>query len=176
MRKIALIFSLSLAVIFLSGHYFIYKSVIKSHKKEFKRFIRSNFAKIELIEIDPSELYANNSRITWLDENKEICLNGVMYDILCITPGEKSVKLYVVDDRHEKDLMNRYHNQFNTIHENGASGKKNNTLLKELLSFKYLTTAPYKLVFFHTDFSPIHESLSKTSSGYLTVHSPPPNA
>lgn len=140
MRKIPLILSLFLAIIFGTGHYFIYKMVLNSHKTGFKQYIRSNYARIEILEIDPSELYCNTETITWHDENTEISRNGTMYDILHIAFSGTKVKLFVVNDQNEKELMNHYKDQFNDSYGNTASGKKSNNLIKHLIALKYLLT------------------------------------
>lgn len=176
MRKAGFIIILSLITVFLTGHYFIYKTVVKSHKGEFKAYIRSNFVKAEQIWIHPSQLYADNSEMQWLDENKEVCLSGVMYDILSIENAGTKIILNVVKDKDEKELMDRYRDQFNDQYENGRPEKKNSNILKELLSFKYLHSASPKFMLHHTVSDPFHEFISRTSSGYLRLNSPPPNA
>jgi hypothetical protein len=143
MKKASFIITLSLIMVFLTGHYFIYKSVLKSHKKEFKAFIRSNYVKSEQLEINPSQLYTDNPEMQWLDKNKEVCLNGVMYDILSIKNEGTKVILNVVKDKDEKELMNRYQDQFNDIYENTNSGKKEHSLLKDFYGLKFLNTDPF---------------------------------
>lgn len=174
MRKISYIIALSLITVFLTGHYFIYKSVLKSHKKEFKTYIRSHFAKIEQIEISPSELYANTKHLTWLDENKEVSLNGVMYDIVSIKNAGKKVILFVVNDKDEKELMNRYQSDFNDVYQNGNSGKHNTNLMKDFLSLKYFQKSTSGITVFAQDFNPVCSLLFVTNDGYLSPQFLPP--
>lgn len=176
MRKVSYIIALSLITVFLTGHFFIYKSVLSSHKKEFKAYIRSQFAKTEQIEISASELYVNSKQMTWLDENKEVCLNGIMYDIVSIKNNGTKVVLCVVNDKHEKELLNRYQNQFNDIYENGNTGKKNNNLIKDFLSLKFFhkNTGAITLYSQLNNYSFIQNS--PISFGYLRIFSPPPKA
>lgn len=160
--------------VFLTGHYFIYKSVLKAHKKEFKTYIRSNFAKTEQLEINPSQLYTDNLEMQWLDENKEVCLNGVMYDILSIKNAGTKVILNVVKDKDEKELMNRYRDQFNNQYENGNTGKKNNHILKDLLSMKYFQGSHSTISLLISEDNYSISFTSELSSVYLSVQSPPP--
>ena len=148
MRKVLYIITVSLITVFLTGHYFIYKSVLKSHKKEFKTYIRSHYAKIEQLEISPSQLYSDNTEMKWLDENKEVCLNGIMYDIISIKNAGTKVILFVVNDKNEKELMNRYQKEFNNSYENGNTGKQNNNLLKDFLALKYFQKSHADIVVF----------------------------
>ncbi len=176
MRKAAIIISLSLITVFLTGHYFIYKSILRSHKKEFKAFIRSNYVKSEQLEISPDQLYTDNLEMQWLDENKEVCPNGVMYDVLSIQNSGTKVILNVVKDKDEKELMDRYRDQFNDIYEKGNTGKKSNNILKDLLSMKYLANSDVKkeLPAQGLNFRIISDL--KISSIYLRVQTPPPSA
>jgi hypothetical protein len=174
MKKASFIIVISLVTVFLTGHYFIYKSVLKSHKKEFKAFIRSNFVKSEQLEINPSQLYSDNVGMKWLDENKEVCLNGVMYDILSIQNAGTKVILHVVKDKDEKELMDCYRDQFNTIYENGNTGKKNNNILKDLLSMKYFQRSYSAISLLTSEYNYSTSLTSALSSVYLSVQTPPP--
>jgi hypothetical protein len=164
-----------MAVVLLTGHYFIYKTALKSHKNEFKSYIRSHYIQAEEFEINPSELFADNTEMKWLDENKEICIGGIMYDIIRIVSCGTKVKLVVVNDKYEKDLMQRYSDEFSNIYQQGNSGKKNNNLLKELLSFKYFQSGPLRIVLHPASFSRDLGSYLKTCFGYLTIYTLPPN-
>lgn len=174
MRKASYIIALSLITVFFTGHYFIYKSVLISHKKEFKTYIRSHFAKIEQIEILPSELYTDNSKIQWLDENKEICLNGVMFDIVTIKNEGAKVVLNVVKDKDEKELMNRYQKQFNDIYENGNTGKKNNNLMKDFLSLKYFQKTFSQINLISSEHNYSSGRIFTIPAIYISVQTPPP--
>ncbi len=160
--------------VFLTGHYFIYKSVLKSHKKEFKTYIRSHFAKIEQIEIAPSELYTNTNQLTWLDENKEVLLNGIMYDIVSLKTEGGKVVLNVVKDKDEKELMNRYQKQFNDIYENGNTGKKNNNLIKDFLSLKYFQNRNSAICVFAKEFNPFSRRQFVLNEGFRSSLFLPP--
>lgn len=176
MRKASYIIALSLITVFLTGHYFIYKSVLNSHKTAFKTYIRSHYAKTEKIEISPSELYTNSKKLTWLDENKEICLNGVMYDLLSIKNSGTKVILCVVNDKDEKELMNLYQKQFNDIYESGNTGKKNNNLVKDLLSLKFFQKNSGTITLYSRENNYPFIQNSSIILCYLTVFTPPPNA
>ena len=174
MRKISYIIALSLITVFLTGHYFIFKSVLSSHKKEFKTYIRSHHAKIEQIEISPSQLYSDNAELKWMDENKELCLNGVMYDIVSIKTAGTKVILNVINDKEEKELMNRYHKQFNESCNEGAAGQKGNDLLKDFLSLKYFQSRNRSIVVFSQEYKFTSELRPSLMFGYSEISAPPP--
>jgi len=148
--------------------------VLKSHKKEFKAYIRTHFAKTEQLEISPSELYTNSRQITWLDENKEVLLNGVMYDIVSIRNAGTKVVLYAVNDKAEKELMNRYQKQFNDIYENGNSGKQKNNLLKDFLSLKYFQKSFSLINLISSNHNYPANFTFEIPAVYLGVQTPPP--
>ena len=174
MRKALYIIAVSLITVFLTGHYFIYKSVLKSHKKEFKSYIRSHYAKIEQLEISPSQLYSNNNGLEWLDENKEVCFNGIMYDIISIKNAGTKVVLFVVNDKEEKELMNRYEKDFNNCYENGNTGKQNNNLLKDFLALKYFHKSHSDIIVFEKGFLHFCNQQFITSVGYPSSQLLPP--
>lgn len=174
MRKASFIIALALITVFLTGHYFIYKSVLKSHKKEFKTYIRSHFAKIEQLAINPSQLYTDNLEMQWLDENKEVCLNGVMYDIVSIKSAGTKVVLNVVKDKDEKELMNRYNKQFNDIYENGNTGKSKTNLLKDFLSLKFFQNNTSSIALYSNEKKYFIGDQPSIVFGYNQISSPPP--
>lgn len=173
MRKVLFIFSLLIITVLITGNYFIYKQVTKAHKKEFKAFIRSKYARKQTIKIWPSELYSNNSRITWLDHNKEILLDGVMYDIISHRNEGVQVALTVVEDTQEKELMHRYKNQFDEIYNHNPKQKK--SIAKDFFAFKYLIqekkhfSAQGNAIRYET------HDVSKELKGYLSTSFTPPD-
>ncbi|MBN8694704.1 MAG: hypothetical protein J0L69_16030 [Bacteroidetes bacterium] len=174
MRKVFFIFTILIITVLITGNYFIYKQVTKAHKKEFKAFIRSRYAKTQTISISPSELYSNNSRITWLDNNKEVLMNDIMYDIISLKSEGVKVVLTVVEDTQEKELMNKYKEQFDVMYSS-SSGKKQNSVAKDFFAFKYLShenicvdireSSLYYFIFFD----------SKTTKGFSNSLTPPPD-
>ncbi len=174
MKKASFITISILITLFLTGNYIIYKQVVKSHKKEFKAFIRSRYVKTQTISISPSELFSNNSRINWLDNNKEIVLNDVIYDVISYKSDGVKVLLTVVEDGQEKELMNNYKKQFDRMYSN-SSEKKQNSFAKDFFAFKYLS---HQHICIH-----LHESIieladtiaNEVIKGFITSITPPPD-
>ncbi|MBL7895602.1 MAG: hypothetical protein JNK50_09960 [Bacteroidia bacterium] len=174
MRKVFFIFITLIITVLITGNYFIYKQVTKAHKKEFKAFIRSRYAKTQTISISPSELFSNNSRISWLDNNKEILMNDVMYDIISFKSEGVKVVLTVVEDTHEKELMNKYKDQFDAVYST-SSGKKQNSLAKDFFAFKYLGNKFISVVIPESELNHAIEFSSKTIEGFTSYSTPPPD-
>lgn len=173
LKKASFIIISILITLFLTGNYFIYKQVTKSHKKEFKAFIRSHYAHKEKISINPSELYSNNKHITWLDHNKEILLNDVMYDILEIQNSGTEVILTVVKDTEEKELMERYKNQFNEIYSANSKNKSGSSA-KDFFGMKYLIFQNKGLNLISSTITYPVKITSFSSEVYFPVNCPPP--
>ena len=173
LRKVFFIFTILVITVLITGNYFIYKQVTKAHKKEFKAYIRSHFAKTQTVSISPSELYSNNSHITWLDHNKEILFNDVMYDIISYKSEGVKVLLTVVEDTEEKELMNRYKNQFNEIYNN--SSKSKNSLAKDFFAFKYLSQTSISITIPESQLHYATHFLSKIYKGFSSALTPPPD-
>ena len=173
LRKATFIIISLIITVLITGNYFIYRQVTKAHKKEFKAFIRTKYAKTETLEICPSELYTNNSKITWLDHNKEVLVNDVMYDIVSISNGGTKVILTVVNDTYEKELMNRYKDQFNA---SAGSHKKNNSIAQDFFGMKYISSSYYILTSTYSETLLSNPVTFMIFSGYQTVLTPPPLA
>lgn len=174
MRKASFIIISTLIIVFLTGNYFIYKQITKAHKKEFKAYIRSRFAKTIKISIHPSELYSNNSKINWLDDNKEVIINDVLYDVISIKNNGTLVVLTVVDDKKEKELMDTYRDRFDDFRASHSS-KNKPQVAKDFFSLKYL---PIKTNSFLLHLDKIHFSLNenfRVTKGHTLLLTPPPD-
>lgn len=174
LKRASYIIISTLLVLFFTSNYFFYRLVDKNHKKEFKAYVLSNYAKTEIIEINPSELFTNSNRITWKDENKEILFEDDIYDIVSYKSVGKKVQLIVVNDKQEKELMNKYKAQFNN-ELNNSSNNKHKIGAKDFFNFKYLT---HKKISINLIASGIHYSgqkKHKTINGFSTILTPPPN-
>lgn len=174
MRKASFIIISTLIIVFLTGNYFIYKQITKTHKKEFKAYIRSKFAKTTQLSINPSELYSDNSRIKWLDENKEVILDNILYDIVSIKNNGVSVKLTVVNDKEEKALIDIYSEQFDDVYTSKTS-KNKNQLANDFFSLKYLTSNPSTFLLNSTFISYFQNNKINLPVGYTLLHTPPPD-
>ncbi len=173
MKKVSYIFLLSCILTLVSGHFLLFKFFEQKHKAQFREYLLNHFfeEKQTILEIADSLLYVNTSRITWLDDNKEIYTNGEMYDIIKIERKEKTVCLYLVHDKKEKLFYAFFLKEL----ADNTPGGKNGSLLNDLLSLKFLpdnyysiyTSTPAKISFFKT--TPF--SLSK---GFGSIQIPPP--
>ena len=173
LKRISFIIISLVITVFITGNYFIYKQVTKAHKREFKAYIRTNFAKTEVIEISPSELFCNNQRITWLDENKEILLGEIMYDIVSIKNNGTKVLLTVVNDSEEKALMNEYSDEFNGFYNQNNAKSKNN-IMKDFFGFKYLLNTYQEIQFEYCSYCYVVKHITNFPVVILPVHLRPP--
>lgn len=124
--------------VFSVGSFFLHQAYLKSYKKEFKSYIKSqkNVTAFSIISISPSELYTNSKNITWEDEYKEVIYKGVLYDVVKVNGKGLTVELTVVSDEQEMKLKK----QFASLYD-FRSNEKTKTpfdLLKSFFALKYL--------------------------------------
>lgn len=163
-------------LVFFTGHYFVFKTIQKQYKKNFKEYLKTlPEEKWESIEIASYQLYKNTSEITWVDNNKEIEMNGQLYDVVKIKQIGNKVKLYLVNDNDEKTLKNNYNKLAKNI-EGNSSQKNNNKVLNDFITLKVIIGNPLGAPKQYMDtaicFAP--ESKTLTNAGFTTVNTPPP--
>ena len=100
-------------------------------------------------------------------------MNDVMYDIVSISNGGTKVILTVVNDTYEKELMNRYKDQFNA---SAGSHKKNNSIAQDFFGMKYISSSYYILTSTYSETLLSNPVTFMIFSGYQTVLTPPPLA
>ena len=178
MKKIPVFILFSLTIVLTTGGYFFHRVHLISYKKEFKLFIQQNKNTIETTQliIEPSELFINTSKITWVDDNKEIYYKGKLYDIVTITRKKDSVVIDALSDSKEQKLKEEFAYSYN----NDAVGKANNKpikLLKQFLTLKYLGTDLVEFQFLQSSNTlcfciNYNACISKV---FLNKETPPPN-
>jgi hypothetical protein len=177
LKKIAIILSLTLIVIFATGSFFMHKCYLSSYKKEFKSYISENkkTTATTVIQIYPSELFTNSNTVIWEDENKEVIYKGVLYDVIHIENKNGKVLLTAVSDFQETELKKQFASTYNI--NNDPSTKNPFELLKQFLTLKTIISS------FNTNIQlfPISNfTLQKTESFNLCTivlnqEIPPPN-
>ncbi len=177
MKKAIVIFCFLLISVFSTGSFFVYTFYLKSYKKEFKAFLKNNqFPKTTtLIQINPSELYTNSTRIVWEDCNQEVLYKGELYDVISIHNNGLSISLSLVSDSQEMLLKQQFAVLFDA--DSSHSTKVPFQILKSLMALKYIVDS-YKVNLKPQELSLSLVSFSlilKTNKGYFTKHSPPPD-
>lgn len=97
-----------------------------------------------------------------------------MYDIISFKSEGVKVVLTVVEDTHEKELMNKYKEQFDAVHST-SSGKKQNSLAKDFFAFKYLGNKFISVVIPESELNRTTRLLLKTIEGFTSYSTPPPD-
>lgn len=178
MKKISVFVLLSLTIVLSTSGYFFYRAFLISYKKDFKSFIQQNKNTIETSQfiVKPCELFINNSKITWLDDNKEIYYQGELYDIVTISHQKGVTILSVLCDDQEQKLKEEFASLYNedAIKKNNHNPMK---FLKQFLALKYIE--PIQLDFNHLKtsyFDSLYfEYTFSIKKGFLTQETPPPN-
>ena len=173
MKKLIAISGLAFFLIFSCGSFFIYKLYLKSYKKEFRSFIIDTKLKdLQVHQIERSELYQNSSEMIWIDGNKEVIINGELYDVMGVRETMTEIQLVLLPDKHEKEIKIEFASLFNDQDiESGGLMK----LIKKLLSFKYLTNHSRSLVAPLESFCTFVLKSSGPVQGHFSAVFVPPN-
>lgn len=174
MKKAGFIIIGLFLTVFVTVHFFIFQLSLNSHQAQFRSGLTNNLSLIEKIEITPSELFTDSKNIKWLDNNKEISINGLLYDVVSILNSGKTVSLFLVNDGAEKTLLDNYSQLAGSIFDNSNPAKPN--LIKDFLSLKFFQDSPLEITIPNI-------SRMNVSAGYLlniitvflSQETPPPN-
>ena len=175
MKKLSAIILTTLIVVISVGNFGLFSLFLKQYKANLQAHIRNNTSQIvDVIHINPSELYANNKTITWEDGNKEIVYKGVLYDIVSIETIKGKVSIKAISDSKEQDYKTVY----------ASMQEKNNTtsnsplnLLKQFLSLNFIETKTINthIIHYNEDVTNFDYYSCPLHKGYLTMETPPPN-
>lgn len=120
------------------GSFFLHQAYLKSYKKEFKAYLKTNKqnTNFSTITISPSEVYTNSKNIEWEDEFKEVVYQGVLYDVVKVSGKGLVVELTVVSDHQEMELKKQFAEGYDL---NSKSSTKNPfELLKNFMALKFI--------------------------------------
>ena len=175
MKKKSIILITALVVVISIGNFGLFSLFLNQYKTTLQAQIQNNTSSvIDIIHINPSELYANNTNISWEDDNKEIIYKGILYDIVSIEVIKGKVSIKAISDSKEQDYKMAY---ANTQEKNNTSSNSPLNLLKQFLSLnfietKFVTTVPINDNILNSVYHSYHYMIHK---GYQTLETPPPN-
>lgn len=110
------------------------------HRKEFRAWAKElNKTEFRSVTIDRSELYRNTKDRIWEDENKELIINGELFDVTGMEIIKDKAVLTLLPDKKEKALKTEFAGLFK---EDTASSGGLFKLLKQLLSLKFIQDLP----------------------------------
>ncbi|MDX2173255.1 MAG: hypothetical protein SFY56_09055 [Bacteroidota bacterium] len=177
LKKAVVILTFVLIAIFSLGAFLFYYCYLSSYKKDFKSFIKKDRSKLYTtkIIINPSQLYSSSKTIIWEDNNKEIILNGTLYDIVAISSNKGKVEITLLSDEKEQEIKKQFASLYK---ENDLNSPTNNLakILKQFLGLKFLSNNYFDLnsnqntiICSHIPFNHI-----KSKSVFLPQEVPPP--
>lgn len=124
-------------LIFSCGSFFIYKIYIKSYKKEFRSFISDQKQdNLESHTIPLAQLYISSDVLKWEDENKEVILNGKLYDVIKTVIVNDQAILCLLPDLKEIQLKQEFASLYN---DSAKSSSPFMNLLKQMLNLKFVS-------------------------------------
>ncbi len=140
MKKFIVIVTLILITVFSTASFFIYFGYLSSYQSAYQSFIKNNKLNLvtEIVSINPSQLYINSKQIIWEDDNKEIFIDGVLYDIILMASNKDKVELTILSDTKEQDIKKQFASSYDVTSTKSANNPLK--LLKQFLSLKFLNT------------------------------------
>ncbi len=176
MKKLIIIIVLTIISFLSIGSYILYKGYLKAYKADFRTYINLHQQHLPLVKhiIQKSELYVNTKLIQWEDEDKEVVINGKLYDVISSTIIKNTVELSLLEDTNEQGIKKEFASSFDL-----TNSKSNNPikLLKQFLALKCVVNHSQNL---NTPMSFLN-TISCYSNGFsipkivLLVQTPPPN-
>lgn len=162
--------------VFSIGSFLIYSCYLHSYHSAYQSYARqqSSNTNITKVFINPSQLYSDSETISWEDDNNEINMEGILYDIISISSEKGKVVLTVLSDYQETEMKKEFASSYDV-----NSAKSSSTpikLLKQFLSLKFLNDNDLSLnkfisVGFQRFYSNYKFSLTNV---FLSLEIPPP--
>jgi len=159
---------------FITGHFFIYKLALYSHKTDFRNYLKKHSEKAETIEIPSVQLYMNTKQIEWCDNNNEIRYNNDLYDVLSVKQENGKAILKVVSDKAEEQMAENYDELSNIIFAKNKCKSTGHHLSNSFLSLKCIITNPVSIDQYITSYNYSVAELTTVCSVYLPVQTLPP--
>jgi len=103
------------AVIFLAVfaivvfNYSFFRAYIKLKKSDFRKEIAVSFSsKLEKVEMDKCDLYRDKNAVEWVDENKEVVINGKFYEVISIVVSGNKAVISITKDEQENRMFSSF--------------------------------------------------------------------
>ncbi len=177
MKKIVILFSFILITVLSTGSFIIYRSYLSSYQNNYQSYVKKEHKHLNStkILIDSSQLYTNSKTIIWEDKNKEIIIDGILYDIISIISNNNKIELTVISDTQEQEIKK----QFALSYELNSTKSSNSPLkiIKQFLAFKFLKNSDNSTNFQSNQYclSVYTNYLFSIKSIFLSKNTPPPN-
>ena len=176
MKKLSTILLTAVVVVISIGNFGLFSLFLNQYKINLQAQIHNNTSKVvDIIHINPSELYINNNTITWEDNNQEILYKGILYDIVSIEIIKGKVCIKAISDNKEQDYKMAYANM---QEKNNHSSNSPLNLLKQFLSLNFIVTTPSDIsITDNTIDLKINYNQYSCSvvQGHCSLETPPPN-
>lgn len=167
-----------LIIVFSICNFGIFSLFLDQYKSKVQTNINNETTVItDVIYMCPYQLFSDSKNISWEDDNQEIRINGVLYDIASITTKDGVSELSLVIDEEETEIKK----QFALIYDddNDEFSKNSNNpikLLKQFLALKfiYINNQSLECLYKNRIKSSIIETTFEICSVVLNNETPPP--
>lgn len=173
MKKVAVLFLLSIFLFNTAGYYFVFKAAQYQVRSDIQNEIKSGFDsdELETLIINKNNLAA----IEWLESGKEMRYHDQLYDIVKSTETSSTITFYCINDIKEKSLFSKLEDHINT-HVLSTVPVKNNSskkLFDTVVKVYFSTDRSFSFVQAASDIHFFTPNFNYTSA-LIKTNSPPP--
>jgi hypothetical protein len=122
-----------LLICLLSFRFVFFISYIELNKSDFKEQLKLSQKQLTELEFSARDLYIDKAGIEWKENNNEVVINGVFYEIIQIKKTDQKIIVSVIADKKENELFQNYF----AFNKNAQSGSLN--IIKLLLTLNYVS-------------------------------------
>lgn len=126
-------YSLLLIISLTAFRFIFFISFVQSQKTNFREdVLHNNQNLVSEIKFLNTDAFINKNGCEWHENNKELVVNGIYYEVISVTKLKNSVLVKVIADKNENDLFKNYYSLNNNTKQDYVN------LVKMLLSFVYV--------------------------------------
>jgi hypothetical protein len=122
------------------GYHFIY--IFQQHEIKEKQ-------ELEVLKKLPRNLLQrieNNDKIEWEEEGREFYLDNALYDVVETTKENNKIVYYVINDKHEKKIIDQLASISKQLNEHNSENKQGQKIVKLEIPFFLLETTQINFI------------------------------
>ncbi|WP_317897014.1 hypothetical protein [Aurantibacillus circumpalustris] len=133
-------FFLILITLLIAGRFLFFISYIATQKTAFRsELIQHSFKEARTIEVSATDLFQDKNGLVWKENNKELLIDGVYHEVICIKQMGNNVLVSLLEDKEENRLF------FSFFSSDKSKTGFVTDFIKILCQLIFLDQAPIKL-------------------------------
>ena len=105
-KKSLLSILLILITLVITARFLFFISYISSQKTIFRsELIKHSIAEAKTVELKKTDLFKNKNGYVWKEHNKELAINGVYHEVVCVKLSGDKAFVTILEDKEENRLF-----------------------------------------------------------------------